>query len=114
MLSAQIAGMQAATGDSVKTIKEIGVVINQISEISSVIAAAVEEQSGATQEIARSVQNVAQHSGEVADSIENVSRGAGETGSAFGQVLSSAKMLSSDSTRLKVEVEKFLATVRAA
>jgi len=113
-ISTQIAGMQAATSDSVKTIKEIGVVINQISEISSTIAAAVEEQSSATQEIARSVQNVAQHSGEVAHSIENVSRGAGETGSASGQVLSSAKMLSSDSTRLKVEVEKFLATVRAA
>ncbi len=113
-ISTQIAGMQAATNDSVKTIKEIGVVINQISEISSTIAAAVEEQSSATQEIARSVQNVAQHSGEVAHSIENVSRGAGETGSASGQVLSSAKMLSSDSTRLKVEVEKFLATVRAA
>jgi methyl-accepting chemotaxis protein len=113
-ISAQIAGMQAATGDSVKTIKEIGVVINQISEISSAIAAAVEEQSSATQEIARSVQNVAQHSGEVAHSIENVSRGAGETGSASGKVLSSAKMLSSDSTRLKTEVEKFLTTIRAA
>jgi methyl-accepting chemotaxis protein len=113
-ISTQIAGMQAATNDSVKTIKEIGVVISQISEISSTIAAAVEEQSSATQEIARSVQNVAQHSGEVAHSIENVSRGAGETGSASGQVLSSAKMLSSESTRLKVEVEKFLATVRAA
>lgn len=113
-ISAQIAGMQAATNDSVKTIKEIGTVINLISEISSTIAAAVEEQSSATQEIARSVQNVAQHSGEVARSIENVSHGAGETGLASGQVLSSAKMLSSESTRLKAEVEKFLATVRAA
>ena len=113
-ISAQIAGMQAVTNDSVKTIKEIGTVINLISEISSTIAAAVEEQSSATQEIARSVQNVAQHSGEVARSIENVSHGAGETGLASGQVLSSAKMLSSESTRLKAEVEKFLATVRAA
>jgi methyl-accepting chemotaxis protein len=90
------------------------VVINQISEISSTIAAAAEEQSSATQEIAQSVQNVAQHNGEVAHSIENVSRGAGETGSASGQLLSSAIMLWSESTRLKVEVEKFLATVRAA
>jgi methyl-accepting chemotaxis protein len=69
----------------------------------------VEEQGSATQEVARSVQNVAQHSGEVARSIENVSHGAGETALASGQVLSSAKMLSSESTRLKAEVEKFMA-----
>ncbi|MBR2117635.1 MAG: methyl-accepting chemotaxis protein, partial [Afipia sp.] len=84
------------------------------SEISSTIAAAVEEQGAATQEIARNVQQAAALSGEVATSITNVSRGAGETGAASGQVLSSAQVLSSDSSRLKIEVEKFLTTVRAA
>lgn len=113
-ISAQIAGMQSATQESVATIKEIGTTINMISEISSSIAAAVEEQGAATQEIARNVQYAAQRSGEVANSISDVSRGAGETGAASGQVLSSAQMLSSDSSRLKTEVEKFLATVRAA
>jgi methyl-accepting chemotaxis protein len=113
-ISAQIAGMQSATQESVATIKEIGSTINMISEISSSIAAAVEEQGAATQEIARNVQYAAQRSGEVANSISDVSRGAGETGAASGQVLSSAQMLSSDSSRLKTEVEKFLMTVRAA
>ncbi|MEH2512476.1 methyl-accepting chemotaxis protein [Nitrobacteraceae bacterium AZCC 1564] len=113
-ISAQIAGMQSATQESVATIKEIGTTINMISEISSSIAAAVEEQGAATQEIARNVQYAAERSGEVASSIADVSRGAGETGAASGQVLSSAQMLSSDSSRLKTEVEKFLATVRAA
>ena len=77
-------------------------------------AAAVEEQGAATQEISRNVQHAAQRSGEVASSITEVSRGAGETGSASSQVLSSAQMLSTESTRLKTEVEKFLHTVRAA
>jgi methyl-accepting chemotaxis protein len=113
-ISTQIAGMQSATQESVATIKEIGTTINMISEISSSIAAAVEEQGAATQEIARNVQYAAQRSGEVASSIADVSRGAGETGAASGQVLSSAQMLSSDSSRLKTEVEKFLMTVRAA
>lgn len=113
-ISAQIASMQTATQDSVSTIKEIGKTINQISEISSAIAAAVEEQGAATQEISRSVQQAAQLSGEVAASITDVSKGAGETGAASGQVLSSAQMLSSDSARLKTEVQKFLTTVRAA
>lgn len=113
-ISTQISGMQAATRDSVATVREIGTTINLISEISSTIAAAVEEQGAATQEISRNVQFAAQRSGEVANSIANVSRGAGETGSASSQVLSSAQMLSSESTRLKMEVEKFLLTVRAA
>ncbi|MBV5271565.1 MAG: MCP four helix bundle domain-containing protein [Afipia sp.] len=113
-ISTQIAGMQTATQESVATIKEIGKTINLISEISSAIAAAVEEQGAATQEISRNVQQAAELSSEVAVSIADVSRGAGETGAASGQVLSSAQMLSSESTRLKMEVQKFLATVRSA
>jgi methyl-accepting chemotaxis protein len=43
-----------------------------------------------------------------------VNRGASETGSASAQVLTSAQSLSSESSRLKAEVGKFLNTVRAA
>jgi methyl-accepting chemotaxis protein len=113
-ISTQIAGMQSATQESVSTIKEIGKTITLISEISQTIAAAVEEQGAATQEISRNVQQAASLSGEVASSISDVSRGAGETGAASGQVLSAAQMLSTDSNRLKIEVEKFLTNVRAA
>jgi methyl-accepting chemotaxis protein len=60
------------------------------------------------------VQQAAQRSGEVATSIGDVSRDAGETDAASGQVLSAAQVLSSDSSRLKVEVQKFLTDVRAA
>jgi methyl-accepting chemotaxis protein len=113
-ISLQIAGMQAATQDSVSTIKEISSTINLISEISATVAAAVEEQGAATQEIARNVQAAAERSSQVASSIGDVSRGAGETGAASSQVLSSARMLSGDSARLKTEVQKFLTNVRAA
>jgi methyl-accepting chemotaxis protein len=113
-ISLQIAGMQSATQESVSTIKEISTTINLISEISGTVAAAVEEQGAATQEIARNVQLAAERSGQVATSIGDVSRGAGETGAASSQVLSSARMLSSDSARLKTEVQKFLTNVRAA
>jgi methyl-accepting chemotaxis protein len=43
-----------------------------------------------------------------------VQRGASETGSASAQVHSAAQLLSSDSNRLKLEVAKFLDSVRAA
>ena len=51
---------------------------------------------------------------QVATNITDVNRGANETGSASAQVLASAQSLSSESNHLKLEVEKFLVTVRAA
>jgi len=113
-ISQQIAGMQAATAESVGSIKEIGATIAQMSEISSTIAAAVEEQGAATQEISRNVQQAAQGTTQVSSNIIDVQRGAGETGSASAQVLSAAQSLSSEAGRLKTEVARFLNSVRAA
>lgn len=113
-ISTQISGIQAATQESVGAIKEIGDTIGRMSEIASTIASAVEEQGAATQEISRNVQQAAQGTMQVSSNITDVQRGASETGSASSQVLSAAQSLSSDSTRLKVEVSKFLNAVRAA
>jgi methyl-accepting chemotaxis protein len=113
-ISTQIAGMQSATQESVLAIKEISGTIGRVSEIASTIAAAIEEQGAATQEIARNVQQAAIGTTQVATSIADVNRGAGDTGSASSQVLSSARLLSNENKRLKAEVVKFLATVRAA
>ena len=110
----QISGIQAATQESVGAIKEISGTIERLSEISSTIAAAVEEQGAATQEISRNVQQAAQGTQQVSSNITDVQRGASETGSASAQVLSAAQSLSSDSNRLKLEVGKFLDSVRAA
>jgi len=110
----QISGIQAATQESVGAIQEISGTIEKLSEISSTIAAAVEEQGAATQEISRNVQQAATGTQQVATHITDVQRGAGETGSASAQVLSAAKTLSSDSSRLKSEVGRFLNSVRAA
>jgi methyl-accepting chemotaxis protein len=113
-ISTQISGIQAATQESVGAIKEIGDTIGRMSEIASTIASAVEEQGAATQEISRNVQQAAQGTMQVSSNIVDVQRGATETGSASTQVLAAAQSLSSDSTRLKDEVSKFLNAVRAA
>lgn len=62
----------------------------------------------------RNVQEAAQGTEEVNASMENVSRGAQETGSAADSVLTSTNELSQQADSLKVEMEKFLASVRAA
>ena len=109
-----ISGIQTATQESVGAIKEISGTIERLSEISATIASAVEEQGAASQEISRNVQQAAQGTLQVSANIADVQRGAAETGSASSQVLSAAQSLSSDSNRLKLEVGKFLDTVRAA
>jgi methyl-accepting chemotaxis protein len=113
-ISTQIASMQEATQESVAAIKEISGTITRVSEIASIIAASVEQQGAATQEISNNVQQAAVGTSRVATSIADVHRSAGDTGSASSQVLSAAQMLSNENKRLKVEVEKFLETVRAA
>ena len=110
----QVTAIQIATEESVSAIGVISGTIGSLSEISSAVAAAVEEQGAATQEISRNIQQAASGTQEVSSNIANVQRGATETGSASSQVLSSAQSLSIESGRLKTEVEAFLTSIRAA
>ncbi|MGJ4900971.1 methyl-accepting chemotaxis protein [Bradyrhizobium sp. HKCCYLRH2060] len=110
----QIGSIQAATQESVGAIRDISGTIEKLSEISSAIAAAVEEQGAATQEISRNVQQAAHGTQQVSSNVVDVQRGATETGSASSHVLSAAKSLATDSDRLKREVASFLQSVRAA
>jgi methyl-accepting chemotaxis protein len=110
----QITGIQAATQESVNAIQAISGTIEKLSEISSTIAAAVEQQGAATQEISRNVQQASMGTQQVSANITDVQRGASETGSASSQVLAAAQSLSGDSNRLKLEVGRFLDSVRAA
>ena len=113
-ISAQIAEIQTATLESVAAMKEIGGTIARVSEIAASISAAVEQQGAATNEIARNVQQAAQGTTQLATNIAEVRQGADAAGSASVDVLSSAQLLSGESSRLKQEMERFLATVRAA
>jgi methyl-accepting chemotaxis protein len=112
-IGGQIGGIQNATKDAVGAIQSIGKVIGEINQISSAIAAAVEEQGAATQEIARNVEQAATGTKEVSSNISGVTQAAGETGQASGQILQAAKELSQQSERLKSEVGKFLNQIRA-
>jgi len=113
-IGTQISDMQRATKESVGAIKELGGTIARISEISSSVASAVEEQGAATREIARNVQHAAGSTSQVATTITQVRDVASQTGAASAEVLSSAQSLANESSKLKFEVDKLLATIRAA
>jgi len=113
-IGVQIGGVQAATQDSVASIKEIGATIGRISEIAAAITAAVDVQASTTQEIAANVQAAAGGAAHVAATIAEVNDSATGITSASAQLLASAQSLAQDGNRLSAEMEKFLAAVCAA
>ena len=113
-IAGQVRAIQEATQRSVDAIGSITGTISRVSEISTAIASAVEEQGAATQEISRNVQQAAQGTTEVSSNIGGVTAAAEQTGTAAGQVLSSAGELQKNGTELKSQVDEFLRTVRAA
>jgi methyl-accepting chemotaxis protein len=113
-IAAQIGSIQAVTGEAVTAIQGIGGTIGNISEISTAIAGAVEEQGTATREIARNTQEAAKGTEQVSANIAGVNHAADETGAAAAQVLASAEQLGRQSETLRADVNRFLEKIRAA
>ncbi|MGH1592087.1 methyl-accepting chemotaxis protein [Methylobacterium phyllosphaerae] len=113
-ISRQVGQVQGASDQAASAIGAIAARIREINGVAASIAAAVEEQEAATQEIARNVGQAAAGTGEVTSNIASVASAAEETGTAAGQVLAAASALSDQSAQLTAEVQRFLATVRAA
>ncbi|HEX2726612.1 MAG TPA: methyl-accepting chemotaxis protein, partial [Beijerinckiaceae bacterium] len=113
-ISAQVASIQSETQQAVAAIQSIGKTIDEMSAISGAVAAAVEEQGAATQEIARNVHEASQGTQLVTGKIVDVNRGASETGAAAAQVLAAAQELARNAASLGVQVDEFLASVKAA
>jgi methyl-accepting chemotaxis protein len=113
-ISAQVQSIQNATGEAVTAIQAIGTTIAEIDSISNEIAAAVDQQGAATREIAGNVQQAADGTREVNTNIMSVSQDSEDAGHAATKLLEAANGLSSQSARLKAEVDSFLGSLRAA
>jgi methyl-accepting chemotaxis protein len=113
-ISAQVAAMQASTGEAVTSIGGITETIAQMSEITTSISAAIDQQGDATREIARNIQSVAAGSSEINSNIGGVTTAASATGKAASEVLSNARELDNQSGMLRNAVDQFLVKVRVA
>ncbi len=113
-ISTQIQDIQNATTEAVSAIQAIGGTISEIDEISNEIAAAVDQQGAATREIAGNVQQAADGTREVNDNILSVGRASEEAGRATSKLLDAANGLTSQSDRLKSEVDSFLGSLHVA
>jgi len=110
----QVTAIQSETNAAVAAIRSISGTIETISELTSAIAAAVEEQGAATGEIARSVEEAAHGTSAAAENVDQVSAAAEETKLMADQVFGAATGLQQASDQLAREVAGFIAEIRSA
>src|SRR5580658_3454407 len=113
-IRAQIGAIQSETGSAVTAIQSISKTILTVNQISSAIAAAVEEQAAATHEITRNVQQAASSTQDVSHNIAGVNSAVQNAGAIADAVLGAANELARQAQLLSREVDGFLASVRAA
>jgi methyl-accepting chemotaxis protein len=106
-ISQKIAAIQEDTKGAVEAIGTISGIINQINDISSTIATAVEEQSATTNEMSRNVTEAAKGSTEITENIAGVAHAAQGTSSSAHESMKAAHQLAQMSTQLRGLVEQF-------
>ncbi|HYH19704.1 MAG TPA: methyl-accepting chemotaxis protein [Azospirillum sp.] len=111
-IQSQVGAIQGETQRAVGAISAIVDTIRRISEITTTVAAAVEQQGAATSEIARNVQQASTGTRSVTGSIGEVSRQAQSTGASAEELLAAAQALLGESQKLGNEVNGFLSIVR--
>ncbi len=113
-IGAQITAVQKAADGAVAALRSIGGTVGRMEEVTSAIAAAVEEQGAATREIARSAARVAGSTEQVVNRIEDVRHGTEETGRAAVGLSAAVKEMAGQTGALREKSSSFLAAVRAA
>jgi methyl-accepting chemotaxis protein len=103
-ISTRIAAIQTETESAVDAIGEIGQVVGRISDISSTIASAVEEQTATTNEISRSIGEAARGSADIAENVTAVAQAAQGTAAAAGSTRHTAASLGHVATDLQAIV----------
>jgi methyl-accepting chemotaxis protein len=113
-VTAEIKSIQSISAEAAGAIGGIAGTITRIDGIGTSIAAAVEEQSAATQEITRNVRQAAESAEEVAASIGAVHSAADASRNSSVEVLGAAGVLAGQAEAMRRQVESFLAEIRAA
>ena len=112
-IAQQVAGIQTSTRSAVEAVRHVAASMQQIENVTTAIASAVEEQGAATHEISRNANLAAQGTKTLADNIATVNGSIGETTRSAGSVLDVSQSLSAEATRLTEEVQNFFVALRS-
>ncbi|WP_307798314.1 methyl-accepting chemotaxis protein [Actinoplanes flavus] len=107
-ITTRIAAIQSSSGTATEAISEITQVIQQISDYTTTIASAVEEQTATTAEMSRSVSDVATNTGGLAGTVSHVAQVA--TATADGA--NSTQQAAIDLTRLSDDLTAIVSEFR--
>lgn len=101
-INGKILGVQATTKESVTAIESILIIINDINEIVTSVATAVEEQSATTQEISNNVSQAAQGVQEVNENVNQTTAVATEVTQSISEVNQAAEETSTGSQQVNI------------
>jgi methyl-accepting chemotaxis protein len=113
-IAAQVGSIQSVAQSSVEAIRSVATVIGRMNEISTTVAAAIDEQGAATEEITRNTQQAAKGTEQVTTNIVGLRDGAETAGAAASKVLSAATALNAQADDMRRQVDRFLASIRVA
>jgi methyl-accepting chemotaxis protein len=108
----KVGDIQTATRGAVTSISGVRTTIQSLRELSTTVAAAVEEQSASTHEISLNIQQAAAAAEDVTVNISGVADQARMADQRTHDIGSAAKALSQDAAKLEEEVEGFLHAMR--
>ena len=103
----KIEAIQSDTKAAVKAIAEVSEIINQVNDISSTIASAVEQQTATTNEIGRNVKDAARGTSEIADNIRRVASATDQTTAGARDTQTAARALTEMAAQLQMLVSRF-------
>lgn len=103
-ISHKIETIQSDTGGAVEAIQKITEVINQINDISSTIASAVEEQTATANEMGRNVAEASKGANEIASNITSVASAAEST----SQGAANSQQAASELSRMAAELQELV------
>ena len=107
-IATQVAEMQARMDKAVAAIGGIDRTIREMDQITSTIAAAVEQQGAATREIARNVQLAAMATAEVGDSVSGVEGAANVVGDVASELGAASEDLTLKADGLRLGFDTFI------
>ena len=106
--------IQRATEAIVSSVSDIGAVVENVSDITTIVAASTEEQVASTGEISKNMAEAATGTNQIVASISMLEDAAQTTASASVQVTATAEELAHQSLNIKNRIDRYLADMAAA
>ena len=106
-ITQRVTAIQSGTNAAVQAISTISDIVGKISDFSTTIASAVEEQTATTSEMTRSVTDAASSATQIAANITNVSSGAASTSEAANEASRTTQTVATVVGDLKTTVGQF-------